>query len=96
MNLIDIDSIKILYEDNNFIAVDKPEGISSISESDTSVKTIHSILEKKYSSKIFIVHRIDKEVSGIILFAKNPVAHKHLNDLFAKRSVKKNYTVLVH
>lgn len=95
MTLYDLDSIKILYEDDNFLAVDKPEGIASISENDTSIHTIHSVLEKKYSTKIFIVHRIDKEVSGIILFAKNPQAHKYLNDLFASRSIKKNYIALV-
>lgn len=96
MNSTDFDFLNILYEDDNFVAVDKPAGIASISESNTSIQTIHSLLEKKYSSKIFIVHRIDKEVSGIILFAKNPKAHKYLNNLFASRSIKKNYIVLVH
>lgn len=96
MTISEIDSVKILYEDENFLAADKPEGIASISENDVSIQTIHSILEKKYSTKIFIIHRIDKEVSGIILFARNPEAHKYLNDLFARRSIKKNYTALVH
>lgn len=93
---MDINQIKILYEDDNLFAVDKPEGIASISENDTAIKTVHSLLEEKYSQKIFIVHRIDKEVSGLILFAKNPKAHKYLNDQFAARTVKKNYIALVH
>lgn len=88
--------IKIIYEDDSVIAVDKPEGIASISENDTNLKTVHSLLEEKYSQKIFIVHRIDKEVSGLILFAKNSKTHKYLNNQFATRSVKKNYIALVH
>ncbi|MDQ7816608.1 MAG: RluA family pseudouridine synthase [Melioribacteraceae bacterium] len=93
---IDINQINSLYEDDNLIAVNKPEGIASISENDISTQTVHSLLEKKYSQKIFIVHRIDKEVSGILLFAKNSSCHKYLNDLFAKRLIKKNYTAVVH
>lgn len=96
MSSISIENIRLLYSDDDIIAVDKPEGIASISESDTLVDTIHSLLEKKFEAKIYIVHRIDKEVSGIILFAKNPYTHKYLNNLFSTRSIKKNYTALVH
>jgi RluA family pseudouridine synthase len=86
---------KILYEDQNIIAVDKPEGLASISENDLSIETLHSSLTKKYKSKIFIVHRIDKEISGIILFAKNSKAHKFMNEQFSKREVEKIYLALV-
>lgn len=96
MTTISIENINLLYSDPDIIAVDKPEGIASISENDTSIETIHSLLEKKFEQKIYIVHRIDKEVSGIILFAKNPETHKYLNRLFESRSIKKNYTALVH
>lgn len=96
MTYLDLELLNILFEDDNIIAVDKPAGIASISESNSSIQTIHSLLEKKFSTKIYIVHRIDKEASGVILFAKNPKTHKYLNDLFANRSIKKNYTVLVN
>jgi RluA family pseudouridine synthase len=89
-------NIEILYEDKDIVAVNKPEGLASISESDINNETLHSFLEKKYLQKMFIVHRIDKEASGIILFAKNPETHKYLNDQFAKRRVKKTYLALVH
>lgn len=90
------ESIKILYEDKNLLAIDKPEGIASISESNVLKETVHSILEKKYSQKLFIVHRLDKDVSGIILFAKNSKTHKFLNKQFEYRLIKKNYIALVH
>jgi RluA family pseudouridine synthase len=86
----------IIYEDKNLIAADKPEGIASISENDTSIETLHSILEKKFNQKLLIVHRLDKEVSGIILFARNSNTHKLLNKQFADRTVKKFYIALVH
>ncbi|MBS3944640.1 MAG: RluA family pseudouridine synthase [Melioribacter sp.] len=89
-------SLDILYEDGNIVAVNKPVGTASISENDLHLQTIHSLLQEKYQQKIFIVHRIDKEVSGIILFAKNSGTHKYLNNLFANRSIKKNYTALVY
>lgn len=90
------DQIEILFEDNNVIAANKPEGLASITENDTTIESLHSILGKKYEQKLFIVHRLDKEVSGVILFAKNPETHKYLNDQFAERKVKKYYTAVVH
>jgi len=92
----DYSDISILYEDKNVIAVDKPEGLASISESDTNVETLHSLLEKKLLQKLFIVHRLDKEVSGVILFAKNAKTHKLLNIQFNNRTIKKSYIALVH
>ena len=93
---MDDNIIKILFEDENIIAVDKLEGLSSISENDKHVDSIHSLLQKKYSTKIFIVHRLDKEVSGVILFAKNSLTHKLLNEQFQNRTIIKHYTALVH
>ena len=90
------ENIEILYDDEYLIAVNKPEGLASISESDVKIDTLHSILQDKFKQKLFIVHRLDKEVSGIILFAKNSKTHKFLNNQFADRRVKKKYTALVH
>lgn len=90
------DQIEILFEDKNVVAVNKQEGLASIAENDTTIDSLHSLLEKKYEQKLFIVHRLDKEVSGVILFAKNSDAHKYLNDQFAERKVIKYYTAAVH
>jgi RluA family pseudouridine synthase len=87
---------EILFEDPDVIVLNKPEGLASISENDPKIESLHSILEKKLAIKIFPVHRLDKEVSGVIIFAKNGPAHKILNDQFEKRLVKKFYVTLVH
>ena len=87
---------EILFEDPDVIVLSKPEGLASISENDLKIESLHSILEKKLAIKIFPVHRLDKEVSGVIIFAKNGRSHKILNDQFEKRLIKKFYTTLVH
>jgi len=91
-----LDQIEILFEDKNIIAVNKPEGLASITENDTNIESLHSLLEKKLTHKLFVVHRLDKEVSGVILFAKNANTHKYLNDQFAERKIIKHYTAVVH
>lgn len=90
-----MNEIKIVFQNEYFLAADKPEGLASISESDTSIETLHSILENTLNKKLFIVHRLDKEVSGIILFAKDSKTHKLLNQQFYERTIKKTYIALV-
>ena len=86
----------LLLENSDLIAVNKSEGISSIAENDIKLDSLHSLLENKLGQKLFVVHRLDKEVSGVIVFAKNSRTHKYVNDLFAERKVKKYYTAAVH
>jgi tRNA pseudouridine32 synthase / 23S rRNA pseudouridine746 synthase len=83
--------VPVLYEDNDILAIDKPAGIASIPERDRSADSVLSILEKQTGQKLFIVHRLDKEVSGVMLFAKNAAAHRYLNEAFSMRSVRKTY-----
>lgn len=56
--------------------------------------SLHQLLLKKYE-EIFIVHRLDKETSGILLFAKTAEAHKKFSSLFAKRDIRKFYLTVV-
>jgi len=73
------------------VAVNKPSGWLSIPDRhDVEIPSIRTWLEKKYP-EIFIIHRIDRETSGLLLFAKNEIAHKYYNQLFEKRQVKKIY-----
>jgi RluA family pseudouridine synthase len=86
----------ILYEDNNLVAVDKPGGLAAIPERQADKDCLLHQMSRFYSYKLFVVHRLDKEVSGVILFAKNPVTHQYLNELFNHHQIKKNYQALVH
>ena len=86
----------ILYEDHDLLAVDKPTGIATIPERRVGRESLLQNLTEWYSFKIYVVHRLDKEVSGVILFAKNPATHRLLNEQFNQRLVKKTYIALVH
>jgi tRNA pseudouridine32 synthase / 23S rRNA pseudouridine746 synthase len=88
-------TIPVLFEDNDVLAVDKPEGLTSIPGSEQGKDTLLGLVSKLYPDKLFVVHRLDKDVSGVMLFAKNAAAHKSLNDQFAGRTVKKTYCALV-
>lgn len=91
-----LDKIEIIYEDSNLIAINKPEGLASIHDSNGKVIDLQTILQNKLNTKIYVLHRLDKEVSGIILYAKNSKTHKFINQQFENREIKKTYIALVH
>ncbi len=86
----------VLFENDDVLAIDKPEGLASIPGRPAGEDSLLSLLSAELSYKVFVVHRLDQEVSGVILFAKNAAAHKLLNEQFADRLVKKTYLALVH
>jgi tRNA pseudouridine32 synthase/23S rRNA pseudouridine746 synthase len=87
--------LQILFEDDDVIAIQKPVGISSIPERDLAVPSVRTLLEKQLGARLYTVHRLDKEVSGVMLFAKTADAHRYLNTAFFDRNVKKTYIALV-
>ena len=88
-------SITILHEDEDLVIVQKPANYLSIPDRfDAEKPNLYHYLQKKYGS-IFIVHRLDKETSGLICFAKNEEAHKHLSEQFFEHTVDKVYLALV-
>ena len=85
--------IKVLYEDHDLVIINKPSGMLSIPDRfNAELLNAYTLLKEKYPS-IFIVHRIDKETSGILCFAKNAEAHKILNIAFEEGNVEKEYSV---
>lgn len=86
----------ILFENEDFLAVNKPEGLASIPEGVQGRESLLSLLASIFPAKLYVVHRLDKEASGVIIFAKNAPAHKYLNQQFDARRVKKTYLALCH
>jgi 23S rRNA pseudouridine955/2504/2580 synthase/23S rRNA pseudouridine1911/1915/1917 synthase len=84
-----------IFENEDFIVINKPSGMLSIPDRVQSETSLKDILVDKYG-EIFTVHRLDKETSGVIVFAKNEQTHKKLSELFEGREVKKYYVGLVH
>ncbi|MFO1350985.1 MAG: RluA family pseudouridine synthase [Gammaproteobacteria bacterium] len=84
-----------LYQDDDMVAINKPEGIATI-PGYAKEPSLLDILAAHYPHKLFVVHRLDKDVSGVMLFAKNAGAHRYLNDQFSARTVSKTYVAVVH
>jgi len=89
-------AIPVLFENDDIIAVDKPEKLASIPERNRENVCLLKILSETLERKLYTVHRLDKQVSGVILFAKTPEAHRQLNLMFEHRQVHKTYMALIH
>lgn len=87
-------SIDIILETPDFVAVNKPTGLLSIPDRMGVEISLKDLLRQKYG-QIYTVHRLDKDTSGIILFAKNEISHKSLSALFESREMEKFYVGLV-
>ena len=85
---IDID---IVYEDENIIVVNKPNRIEV-----TGDNSLTTLLKKKYNKKIYPCHRLDRNTTGIILFAKNEEALEILLNKFKNREIEKHYACMVY
>jgi RluA family pseudouridine synthase len=100
----------IVYTDENIVAVNKASGISVGGERwEESAQRLDRLLAGLYAQssavehgfseqavKLYTVHRIDKETSGLVVFAKNAETHKKLSAAFESRRVEKTYTAIVH
>lgn len=84
----------IIYEDDNYIVLNKPAGLLSIPDREGKEISLKKILAEKFE-QIFTVHRLDKDTSGLIIFAKNESTHKSLSLQFEERQTKKIYRGLV-
>ena len=99
--------IKVLYEDSNILAIDKLAGISVHADGRSKEKTITDWVLKNYPkmknvgepmgeiARPGIVHRLDKETSGVLLLAKNQKTHAFLKNQFINREIKKTYISIV-
>lgn len=85
----------IVYEDDNILIIDKPQDIIVVSEKDE--KGIDELV-KNYCKLPYVkpCHRLDRNTSGLVIFAKNEDAEKAMLEMIKKRAVKKYYKVLVY
>jgi 23S rRNA pseudouridine1911/1915/1917 synthase len=88
--------IKILYEDRHLVVVDKPEGLLSVSTAFEKEETIHAFLKKKYRPKpVYVVHRLDQDTSGVMVFALTPEANEIFKKNFEKHDIERSYIAIV-
>lgn len=93
-----VPGVKILYEDRYLVAIDKPRGLLSVPLDEAGKERRHALgLLRKHLgiSQIFAVHRIDREASGVLLFAKGKEAEERLKALFEKHDLHRQYFAIV-
>lgn len=88
--------LDILYEDDDLIIVNKPAGLLVIPDRfNSELPSLNKLLETQLNQKVWVAHRLDRDTSGVICFAKNEQAHKYLSNLFMERDINKYYAGLV-
>jgi len=88
--------LEIIYQDNNIIAVNKEPGIS-VTHDRGGAESLTEILQKKTKLEdLRLIHRIDKDTSGILILAKNKDAQSHYSKLFEESNIRKIYLALVN
>lgn len=86
---------EILYEDDHLIAVNKPPRLLTLPDRFHPDKAnLYRHLQDRFPS-IFIIHRLDRDTSGLLLFAKTPEAHAAMSKQFEEHKVKKTYLALL-
>ena len=96
------DTLEVLYEDNHLLAVNKPAGVLSQGD-ETGDITLGDLckayIKKKYNKpgEVFlgVVHRLDRPVSGVVVFARTSKALTRMNELFRSRETQKVYWAII-
>ena len=85
----------IIFADTSLLVINKPAGVLSIPDGyDHTVPYIGRILEPSYG-RLWVVHRLDKDTSGVMVFARNAEPHCSLNTQFAEHQVSKTYHAII-
>lgn len=85
----------ILFQDDSIIAINKPSGLLTIRDGyNPNLPTVKTLLEEEFG-RCLIVHRLDKETSGVLLVARNKDTHRLLNLAFENRQIHKIYHSII-
>lgn len=87
--------LNILFQDKDLIVVDKPAGILSVKSDNGPKNSLHDRVKKALNQKVYVVHRLDRETSGVILFALSDKAYQDLKKQFFDRTASRTYAAIV-
>ncbi len=92
-----VPGLKILYEDRHIIVIDKPVGLLSVplDEGRTKRHALGLLREHSGTDQVFAVHRIDRETSGILLFARGKDSEERFDVLFEQHDILREYYAIV-
>ena len=89
-------NIQIIYQDDYLVAINKPADLPCHPSGAYFHKTLWYLVTTHLNSKAHIVHRLDRETSGIVIMAKTPAIAKEIAYLFVHKKVQKTYIAAVH
>ncbi len=88
--------IKILYEDRDLIVIEKPSGLLSVATAQIKEHCVHAILKSRFHTRrVFPVHRLDQDTSGILVFAYTERTRDHLKKQFEAHTIEREYCAVV-
>ena len=93
--------LDVVFEDDALVIVNKPAGVLSVPlERNPGVPSAYALLEQRFRShgkrRPFVVHRIDQDTSGLVVFAKDPTSQQRLKAQFAQRQPERVYLAVVY
>ena len=90
-------ALRLVYEDGELLVVDKPPGLLTVATERERERTAYRLLFDyvRPPARLFIVHRLDRETSGLLVFAKSAAAKRALQAQFAARAVERGYEAVV-
>lgn len=88
----------IIYEDRDFVVVDKPAGLLTVPIPKSSAPNLFDLLKQhlKKSGPVYVVHRIDRFTTGVVMFARNKGTFEDLKQQFMDRSASRIYKAVIH
>ncbi len=90
------EKIRVIYEDPHLIAIEKPSGMLSVATAFEKGETAHALLKRHYHPrKVYVVHRLDQDTSGVMLFALSEAGYHGLKILFEKHEIERSYCAIV-
>ncbi|MCB1135222.1 MAG: RluA family pseudouridine synthase [Chlamydiia bacterium] len=90
------EGLQIVFADKDLVVIDKPYGLLSVALDEDTTISAHSILKEHLNpSRVYVVHRLDKDTSGLLIFALNPRALEHLKEQLKTHSVQRTYYAVV-
>lgn len=94
------DGLSIVYEDDDLLVIYKQEGLLSISgqnkEDNTAFRILHEhVREQSINNKIFVIHRLDRETSGLMLYAKNQLVQEQMQKSWSDLMLERTYIAVL-
>lgn len=88
--------VEIVYEDSDLVVINKPSGLLSVSAAFEKDDTAHAVLKRHFHPRrVYIVHRLDQDTSGVMVFALNEKTCQDLKKLFASHDIQRSYFAVV-